>query len=463
MSGAVVAARWQFAFTIMFHYLFPVLTMGLGVLIAVLKTLELRRRDPQYGHAARFWARIFAITFATGVVTGIPMEFQFGTNWSRFSHFAGPVVGQTLFMEGVFAFFAESSFLGVLLFGERRVSPGLHWFSSVMVAIGAVVSGFFIVATNAWMQHPVAYRVVDGRAELTSLWGLLTNPYARWQYPHVISGSMIVASMVMAGIGAYYLLSRRHEAAGRTFVRVGVTSGAVFSVITLFPTGSLHGENVARFQPAKMAAMEGLFESQEGAGIAIIGMPDTERRELMDPIVVPGMLSYLIYGDFRARVVGLNDIPADQHPPIEIVYYAYHIMAGLGTIFIAVLGLSAFLLWRGRLFETRGMLWVLMCAMPFPYIANHAGWVVAEVGRQPWTVYGMQRTSLASSTNVTAGMTYFTLFGFMGLYLLVGLLYLFLFFRIVHRGPELEGDREPLGSVGTGAARTVGGGGAVRP
>jgi cytochrome bd ubiquinol oxidase subunit I len=459
MADAIVAARWQFAFTIMFHYLFPVLTMGLGVLIAVLKTLELRRGNRDYGNAARFWARIFAITFATGVVTGIPMEFQFGTNWARFSNVAGPVVGQTLFMEGVFAFFAESSFLGIFLFGEKRVRPGIHWLSSVMVAAGAVVSGFFIVATNAWMQHPVGYEMVDGRAQLTSLWALLSNPYARWQYPHVISGSMIVASMMMAGIGAYYVLSRRHEAAGRTFLRVGVTAGLLFSLITLFPTGSFHGENVARFQPVKMAAMEGLFESQEGAGIAIIGMPDTERRELMDPIVVPGVLSYLVYGDFRAKVIGLNDIPADQHPPVEIVYYAYHIMVGLGTIFIAVLASSAFLLWRGRLFETRGALWLLMLAIPFPYIANHAGWVVAEVGRQPWAVYGLLRTSGSTSQNVTAGMTYFTLFGFMGLYSLVGLLYLLLFFKIVHKGPDLEGAHEPLGSVGTGAAVAEG----VRP
>jgi cytochrome d ubiquinol oxidase subunit I len=313
MTDAMVAARWQFAFTIMFHYLFPVLTMGLGVIIAVLKTLEMRTGRREYGHAARFWARIFAITFATGVVTGIPMEFQFGTNWARFSHFAGPVVGQTLFMEGVFAFFAESSFLGLFLFGEQRVSRGLHWLSSVMVALGAVVSGFFIVATNAWMQHPVGYGIVDGRAELTSLWALLSNPYARWQYPHVISGSMIVASMVVAGIGAYYLLAKRDEASGRVFVRVGVVAGLVFSLITLFPTGSFHGENIARFQPAKMAAMEGLFESQEGAGMAIIGMPDTVQKKLIDPIVVPGVLSYLIYGDFRARVVGLNDIPAVPH------------------------------------------------------------------------------------------------------------------------------------------------------
>ncbi len=454
MTDATVAGRWQFAFTIMFHYLFPVLTMGLGVLIAVLKTIELRTGNRVYGSAARFWARIFAITFATGVVTGIPMEFQFGTNWARFSHMAGSVVGQTLFMEGVFAFFAESSFLGVFLFGERRVSRGLHWLSSVMVAAGAVLSGFFIVATNAWMQHPVAYRMVEGRAELLSLWGLLTNPYARWQYPHVISGSLVTASMMMAGIGAFYLLARRHEESARVFVRVGVTAGAIFSLASVFPTGSFHGENVARYQPSKTAAMEGLFETQRGAPLAIIGMPDTERRELMDPIEVPGILSYLAYGTFNAEVIGLNDIPVDQQPPIEIVYYAYHIMAGLGTIFIAVLGGAAFLLWRGTLFDTRSALWVLMLAIPFPYIANEAGWVVAEVGRQPWVVYGIQRVAHASSTNVTAGMTYFTLLGFMGLYLLVGLLYLVLFFRIVFEGPGTPELDAPLGAVGTGAAVT---------
>jgi cytochrome d ubiquinol oxidase subunit I len=329
MTPEVVAARWQFAFTIMFHYLFPVLTMGLGVLIAVLKTVELRTGQTAYGAAARFWARIFAITFAAGVVTGIPMEFQFGTNWSRFSRYAGPVVGQTLFMEGVFAFFAESSFLGIFLFGERRVGPRMHWLSAVMVAFGAVLSGFFIVATNAWMQHPVGYRVAGDHVELTSLWALLTNPYVRWQYPHVISGSLVTASMVMAGTGAFYLLQRKHEDAGRIFVRVGVIAGAIFSMTSLFRPG-FHGENLTRMQPAKVAAMEGLFKTQNGRPLAIIGMPDRERQELMDPIYVPGLISFLAYGNFDARVTGLNDIPPTSDPPVEIVYYAYHIMVGLG-------------------------------------------------------------------------------------------------------------------------------------
>ena len=287
MNDVLSAGRVQFAFTIMFHYLFPVLTMGLGVLIAVLKTLQMATGHAVYGAAARFWAKIFAITFATGVVTGIPMEFQFGTNWARFAHYSGGVVGQTLFMEGVFAFFAESSFLGLFLFGERRVRPGVHWFTSIMVAAGAVLSGFFIVATNAWMQHPVGYEIVNGRAQLTSLTALLTNPYALWQYPHVISGSLITASMVMAGTGAYYLLARRFEDLGRVSVRLGVVAGLIFSLTSLFPTGAKHGENIARFQPIKMAAMEGLFETREGAPLAIIGMPAfcqgaAGSRELLD-------------------------------------------------------------------------------------------------------------------------------------------------------------------------------------
>jgi cytochrome d ubiquinol oxidase subunit I len=436
MDIALTAHRVQFAFTIMFHYLFPVLTMGLGVLIGLLKTLEFAGRGREYGDAARFWARIFAISFAAGVVTGIPMEFQFGTNWARFSQFAGPVVGQTLFMEGVFAFFAESSFIGVFLFGEQRVRPVLHWLSAVMVGLGAVLSGFFIVATDAWMQHPVGYQIVNGRAELTSLWALLSNPYVVWQYPHVIMGSLITGSTVMAGVGAYYLLSKRDEAFGRLSVRVGVTAGLVCSLLALFPTGTYQAINVAARQPAKLAAMEGLFRTQPDAPLAIIGMPDSEKGELLDPILLPGALSFLVYGSSGASVTGLNDIPADQRPPVELVYYAYHIMMGLGSIFIALYLVAAVSLRLGRLYDSKPVLWALMLAMPFPYIANEAGWMVAEIGRQPWVVYGLLRTSAGTSLNVSGGMTMFTLIGFMGLYLLIGMLYLVLFLRIVQGGPS---------------------------
>lgn len=437
MTDAVIADRIQFAFTLMFHYLFPILTMGLAPLIVVLKTLHLLRRDEKYAAAARFWTRIFALNFAVGVITGIPMEFQFGTNWARFSAFAGGVIGQTLALEGIFAFFLESSFLGVLLFAEGRVRPWAHWLSAVLVAAGALLSGLFITATNAWMQHPVGYRIApDGTAQMANLWALLGNPFLWWQYLHVMNGAILTAAIVMASVGAYYLLSGKHTEFGRLSVALGVAVGAFFALTQLFPTGDMDGRNVTAYQPLKLATMEGLFETQYGAPLAIIGMPDTTQRTLLDPVVVPEALSFLAYGSFRAEVKGLNDYPQDLWPPVQLTYYAYHIMVGLGTIFIAVLLLGAFLWWRRTLFTTRWFLWVLMLLLPFPYIANEAGWVTTEVGRQPWLVYGLLRTAAGVSPTVVAGETIFTLLGFAGMYALIGLLSLFLALRLLLKGPE---------------------------
>lgn len=437
MSDAVLAGRAQFAFTIMFHYLFPILTMGLGTLIAVLKTLQMVKKDDRYGVAARFWAKIFALNFAIGVVTGIPMEFQFGTNWAHFSRKTGSVVGQTLAMEGVYAFFLESGFLGIFLLAEKRVSPFVHWLSAVLVAFGTLLSGYFIVATDAWMQHPVGHTIgPDGQTHLRSLWAVLSNPYAGWQYLHTINGALVTGAFVMAGVGAYYLLARRDEAFGRMFVTLGIVFGLLFSVTQIFPTGAKHGENIARFQPVKMAAMEGQFKTERGAPLAIIGMPDRHKGELLDPIYVPDALSYLAYGNARAEVKGLNDYPPALRPPVEVVYYAYHIMVGLGTIFVGVLAVGALLLWRKKLWSSRWFLWILMLSMPLPYIANEAGWTVAEVGRQPWLVYGLMTTAQGVSTNVSAGETMFTTLGFMGLYALLGLVFLYLLVRIIAQGPE---------------------------
>ncbi len=439
MSDAVMAGRAQFAFTIMFHYLFPILTMGLGTMIAVLKTLQLVRKDDRYGVAARFWAKIFALNFAMGVVTGIPMEFQFGTNWAHFSRRTGSVVGQTLAMEGVYAFFLKSMFLGIFLLAEKRVSPFVHWLSAVIVAFGTLLSGYFIVATDAWMQHPVGYLLgPDGKVVLVSLWAVLTNPYAGWQYFHTICGALVTGAMVMAGTGAYYLLVRRDEDFGRMFVKLGVVAGVCFSLLQLFPTGAKLGENISRFQPVKMAAMEGQFETQKGAPLAIIGMPDRQTGKLLDPIYVPDALSYLAYGNARAEVRGLNSYPAALRPPVEVVYYAYHIMVGLGTVFVGLLGLGALLLWRKQLFSQRWYLWALLLAMPFPYIANEAGWTVSEVGRQPWIVYGIMTTAQGVSTNVSAGETIFTTLGFMGIYALLGLVFLSLTLRLVGQGPSWD-------------------------
>src|SRR5438132_13293886 len=313
MDSALLVHRLHFAFTITFHYLFPQLTMGLAPLIVVLKTLAMRRNDELYNQAARFWARIFGINFIMGVVTGIPMEFQFGTNWSHFSRFAGGVIGQTLAMEGMFAFFLESAFLGLFLYGEKKLSPRGHCWSAVAVFLGSWISGFFIIATDAWMQHPVGYtRLPDGSFQLASFWQLVLNRWAWWQYAHNMSGAVITGAFVMASIGAFYLLSKQHIEHGRIYVRTGVVAGVIFSLLQLFPTGDRQGKLIADHQPVTLAAMEGLFESQKGAPVALIGQPDLQKRRLDNPIQIPNMLSFLTYREWKANVRGLDAFPEDQ-------------------------------------------------------------------------------------------------------------------------------------------------------
>lgn len=437
MEDAFIINRLQFAFTIMFHYIFPQLTMGLGLLIVVLKGLALWKGDQRYNESAKFWAKIFAVNFAMGVVTGIPMEFQFGTNWAKFSVFAGGVIGQTLAMEGVFAFFLESSFLGLFLFGEKKLGQVGHFISAVFVFLGSWLSGYLIVATNAWMQHPVAYSTAaDGSVQLASFWGLLLNPWAGWQYAHTMLGSVITAAFVMSAVGAYYLLANRNETHGKIFLRVGVIAGLIASVFSAFPTGDIQGKNVAKHQPVTLAAMEGLFETKRGAELVLIGQPDMDKLKIDNPLHIPRMLSFLTYNRWKAEVKGLDAFPRENWPDnIPLLYYAYHIMVGLGTIFIAIMAAAAFLLWRRKLYSARWLLWILMLAVPFPYIANTTGWMTADLGRQPWLVYGLMRTVDGISPTVSAGNSLFTLIGFMGMYTLLGLLFLFLVLKTVFQGP----------------------------
>ena len=438
MGQALDVHRLHFAFTITFHYIFPQLTMGLALLLVYLKTKAVRTGDDHYNRAARFWGRIFGINFAVGVVTGIPMEFQFGTNWAEFSKAAGGVIGQTLAMEGVFSFFLESSFLGLFLFGEKKLGRVGHWCAGFLVFLGSWLSGFFIVATNAWMQHPTGYRLgTNGEIDLSSFWGLVLNRWALWQYAHTMLGAVQTGCFVMAAVGAFYLLTRRDESYGRTFVRGGVLVGVVAAVLQLFPTGDAQGKMIAENQGVTLAAMEGLFTTQEGAPIAILGQPDVEKRRLDNPLEIPNMLSFLTYRKWAANVKGLDAFPQEQWPDrIEMLYYSYHIMVGLGTIFIAVMVLAAILFWCKRLFESRWMLWTLMLCVPMPYIANTAGWITAELGRQPWLIYGLMRTSHGVSPRVGAGNAWFTLIGFMGMYTVLGILWLFLVWREIEIGPE---------------------------
>src|SRR5260370_3396053 len=412
--------------------------MGLGLLLVYLKTSALGTGDEHYNRAARFWARIFGINFALGVVTGIPMEFQFGTNWSAFSKAAGGVIGQTLAMEGVFSFFLESSSLGLFLFGEKKLGRIGHWVAAFLVFLGSWLSGYFIVATDAWMQHPIGYRIgANGAIELASFWGLLLNKWALWEYAHTMVGAVQTGCFVMAAVGAFYLLTHRDEAYGRIFVRAGVLVGVVVALLQLYLTGDAQGKMIANNQPVTLAAMEGLFQREKGAPLGIRGQPDGERRKLDNPLEIPRMLSFLTYQHWSANIKGLSDFPTDLWPDrIEFLYYSYHIMVGLGTIFIAVMGLAALQLWRRKLFTSRWILWPLMLSVPLPYIANTAGWITAEIGRQPWLIYGLKRTTQGSSPRVNAGNVWFTLIGFMGWYSVLAILWLVLTWRGIELGPE---------------------------
>lgn len=437
MGSDLLWHRIQFAFTITFHYLFPQLTMGLALLIVVLKVLALRTADERYNETARFWARVFGLNFAMGVVTGILMEFQFGTNWARFSQYAGEVIGQSLALEGVFAFILESAFLGLFLFGENRLGPRGHLAVAVALFLGSWLSGYFIIVTNAFMQHPVGHTVgEDGLLHLADFWAFILNGWALWQYAHNMTASVITASFVVSAVGAYWLLLGVHPGHARICVRIGVTAGLVSTILIGFPTGDRQGKLLAEHQPATLAAAEGLFDGGPHADLAIIGQPNVTKGKLENPVVVPGALSFLAYGTFGSTVKGLNDFPRDKWPGnVELLYYSYHIMVGLGTIFVLIMAGSAFLLWRGRLHQSRWMLWVLLLSVPFPYIATTAGWWTAELGRQPWVVRGLLRTADAGSPLVNTGDVVFTTLGFAGMYLVLGILFLFQVMRELNRGP----------------------------
>jgi cytochrome d ubiquinol oxidase subunit I len=437
MDSALSLHRLHFAFTITYHYLFPQLTMGLALLIVIIKTLALRTGNPVFENAAAFWIKIFGINFAMGVVTGIPMEFQFGANWARFSKAAGGVIGQTLAMEGMYSFFLESSFLGILLFGREKVGPRLHWLASLLVFIGSWLSGFFIIATDAWMQHPVGHRIgPNGEIILDSLAAFLLNPWTFVQFAHNMAGSVVTASAVMCAVGAFYVLSNKHENYGRFFLQVGVPVFALSAIVTAFPTGDMQGKLVAAHQPVALAAMEGHFETKSGAGLNVIGQPDVENQRIDNPITLPRVLSFISYGHWSAEVKGLNDVPRDQWPDnISLLFYSFHIMVGLGTVFIALSVLAFLMLHLNRLYTSKPVLWALLLCFPLPYIANTAGWMTAELGRQPWLIYGLMRTADGYSTRVSSGNALFTLLGFMGLYSLLSMLFLFLIQRELAAGP----------------------------
>jgi cytochrome d ubiquinol oxidase subunit I len=341
-------------------------------------------------------------------------------------------------MEGMFAFFLESTFLGLFVFGEKWLGQKGHYVTALLMFLGSWLSGYFIVVTNAWMQNPVAYvQGADGSVHLNSFWGLLTNPWALWQYVHTMAGAVVTAAFVMASVGSYYLLSGKDAEYGGIFVRTGLIAGILATLLVIFPSGDGQGKNIARYQPVTLAAMEGLYRTQEGAPLVMIGQPDMQKLTLDNPLHVPKLLSFLTYYRWNAEVKGLDAFPRDVWPDnIPLLYYSYHIMVGLGTIFLAVLLVGVVLLRTRRLQKARPYLWILMLSFPFPYIANTAGWMTTELGRQPWLVYNLLRTPYGMSSTVSAGNGLFTLLGFLGLYFVLGVLFLFLVIKIISDGPS---------------------------
>ncbi|WP_405246302.1 cytochrome ubiquinol oxidase subunit I [Cellulophaga sp. Asnod2-G02] len=440
MEDMLFYDRIQFAFTITFHYLFPQLTMGLSLLIVYYKGKFLYNKIEMYNDAAKFWMKIFALNFAMGVVTGIPMEFQFGTNWAKFSELTGGIIGQTLAMEGMFSFFLESSFLGLFIFGEKLLGHKLHFVTGFLVFLGSWASGYLIIATHSWMQHPVGFEILEnGKFVLTNFSALFSNPWLLPSYFHNQLASLVTASFVVAAIGAFYLLNDKHHTFGKLFVKTGVIFGFISSVLVAVPTGDLVAKNVVKYQPATFAAMEGIFETEDGGSeIVLIGQPNIVEKKLDNKIAVPNILSFLTYQKWDAQIKGLNEFDESVHPTnIPGLYYAYHIMVGLGTIFIGLLFFAIVQLLRKKLYKTKWILYSLVFFLPFPYIANTMGWYTAELGRQPWLVFNLLRTSAGASPTVSAGNTLFTLLGFVGLYLLLGLLFLILAGKIINKGPQL--------------------------
>ncbi|MDX1946970.1 MAG: cytochrome ubiquinol oxidase subunit I [Pirellulaceae bacterium] len=443
-------SRLQFALTIMFHYLFPPLSIGLGTLMVLMEGWYLRTGDPDYQAMTKFWTKIFAANFAVGVATGLVMEFQFGTNWSRYSRFVGDVFGSALAAEGIFAFFLESGFLAVLVFGWDRVSPRMHFIATLMVAIGSMFSAVWIVIANSWQHTPAGYHIVmhagRPRAEIDDFWAMVFNPSSMHRLGHVILGAYILGAFFVMSVQAWYLLQRKHE----QFARKGFTMALWFAAISsllMGLSGHFQARKVAETQPAKLAAFEGHFhQGTGGTEMYLFGLPNVREERVEFGIAVPGLLSFLVYDDWTRPVRALDQFPKEDRPPVLIPFITYHVMAMLGGFFVGITVLALGLWFWGKLFTQRWLLWVFVFAVITPYIANQAGWVAAEVGRQPWVVYGLLRTSDAFSPSVSAGEVAASIVMFGFVYLLLFAVWVYVIHGKIQHGP----DPADLGPQGTG-------------
>ena len=437
MDDAVLLSRIQFAMTIMFHYLFPPLSIGLGLFLVISEGLYLKTKKKLYEDMTRFWVKIFGLIFALGVASGIVMEFQFGTNWAVYSRYVGDVFGSALAAEGIFAFFLESGFLAILLFGWDKVKPRTHFLATVLVAAGAHFSAVWIVVANSWQQTPAGYHIVQAangfRAEITSFWEMVFNPSSLDRISHVYMGAWQAAAFCVLSVSAWYLLRNKHREFAMASMKIAVVIAVVASLLQL-ATGHSSAATMAETQPAKLAAFEGHYELSAPAGLYLFGWVDEDSEEVTG-LAIPGMLSWLVHFDTEAPVTGLGAFPPEDRPPVNVVFQSYHLMVGIGMLLIMLAVVAGFTTWRGSLWRMRWFLWILVFSVLLPQAANQLGWLSAEVGRQPWIVYGLLRTREAVSESVGTGEIWGSLIMFGLIYLLLFVLFVYLLNEKIQHGP----------------------------
>ena len=434
-----ILARVQFAFTIMFHYIYPPLSIGLGLILVIMEGVYMKTGDETYHRMARFWTKMFAVTFAIGVATGIVMEFEFGTNWSTYSRYVGDVFGSALAAEGVFAFFLESGFLALLLFGWERISPRLHYFSTIMVCLGAHFSAIWILVANSWMQTPAGFHIVgeglNARAEITDFWAMVFNPSSMERLMHTVVAAWLTGAFLVISVSAYYLLKGRHRQFAVNSMRVALIVAGI-SVVLQVVLGDMSARGVAKNQPMKLAAMEGNYQTQKGAPLVLFGIPDSKNATVKNEVSIPKLLSFLSFHDFNAEVKGLNEVAREDWPNVMAVFTTYRIMLLMWVLMVIVV-ISAWWKWKkGKLVESKWLLRFMVVSVVFPQIANQTGWMAAEMGRYPWIVQGLLRISEGLSKSVSAEHVLGSLIMFTTVYLFLFFMFLYLFNEKIKHGPD---------------------------
>ena len=438
----LILSRIQFAFVVSFHAIFPVFTIGLATYIALLEAIAYRTRDPEWARLSQFWIRIFAVVFGMGVVSGLVMAFQFGTNWSEFAYRSANFLGPVLAYEVVTAFFLEAAFLGVLLFGRDKVPPGVHLFAAAMVALGTFISSFWILSANSWMQTPAGFELRDGIVHLTSWGEAIFNPSFPYRFAHMAVASLLTGGFVVAGVSAWHLLRGHAVTASRRALKMTLIMLAVAAPAQLL-IGDYHGLNTLEHQPVKVAAMEGAWETREGLPLLLFALPDQERETNHLEVGIPKLASLILTHEWDGEVKGLKEWPAAERPPVAIVFWSFRIMVAIGTLMIAVALWGAWLLYRGRLAAHRPYLRILTWMIPLPFVAVLAGWIVTEVGRQPYVLYGVITVQEGMTPSLSGAMVLFTLVGYALVYAVVFTAGIYYLTRIVRGGVDAAGAQPP--------------------